>query len=71
MKTESFSAKKIKRPLEQYKIAPMEDLQKVLGTDVRMTGFRKLKALSCRTRYSHRGKYYVLEKTVQFDGIRL
>jgi len=71
MKTESFSAKKIKRHLEQYKIAPMEELKKVLGTDVRMTVFRKLKALSYRTRYSHRGKYYALEKTVQFDGIRL
>ena len=67
MKMEIFSTKKIKRHLEQYKIATMEDLKNVLGTDVRMTVFRKLKALPHRTSYSHRGKYYALDKTIKFN----
>lgn len=71
MKTETYSAIRIKRYLEQYKIATMEDLKKVLGTDVRMTVFRKLKELSFKTSYSHRGKYYALEKTIKFDDLGL
>lgn len=67
MKAENYSATKIKRHLEQYKIATMEDLKNVLGTNVRMTVFRKLKELPLRTSYSHRGKFYALEKTIHFD----
>jgi len=71
IKTETYSATKIKRHLEQYKIATMEDLKKVLGTDVRMTVFRKLKELPFRTSYSHRGKYYALERAIKFDDLGL
>jgi hypothetical protein len=67
MRTETFTAAKIKRHLKQYKIATIEDLKGVLGTDARMTVFRKLKELSYKTSYSHRGKFYALEKTIQFD----
>lgn len=70
-KTETYSSARIKRYLEQYKIATMEDLKKVLGTDVRMTVFRKLRELPLRTSYSHRGKYYALEKTIKFDDLGL
>jgi len=71
MKKETYSVAKIKRYLEQYKIATMDDLKKALGTDVRMTVFRKLKELPFRTSYSHRGKYYALEKTIKFDDLGL
>jgi len=71
MKTQTYTAAKIKRHLQQYKIATMEDLKKVLGTDVRMTVFRKLRELSFRTSYTHRGKYYALQKTIHFDDIGL
>lgn len=67
----TYTSAKIKRYLEQYKIATMEDLKKVLGTDVRMTVFRKLRELPLRTSYSHRGKYYTLEKTIKFDNLGL
>lgn len=70
-KIETYSTAKIKRHLEQYKIATMEDLKKVLGTGVRMTVFRKLRELPLRTSYSHRGKYYALEKTIKFDDLGL
>lgn len=67
----TYSSAKIKRYLEQYKIATMEDLKNVLGTDARMTVFRKLRELPLRTSYSHRGKYYALEKTIKFDNLGL
>jgi hypothetical protein len=67
MRTASYKASKIKRFLEQYKIATMEDLKRVLGTEGRMTVFRKLKELSYKTSYSHRGKYYALEKMIKFE----
>jgi len=67
MKTEFFTFAKIKRHLDQYKIATMEELKGVLGTDTRMTVFRKLKELPYNTSYSHRGKFYALEKTIRFN----
>jgi hypothetical protein len=70
-KVGTYSSAKIKRYLEQYKIATMEDLKKALGTDVRMTVFRKLMELPVRTSYSHRGKYYALEKSITFDDFGL
>ena len=70
-KANTYSTVKIKRYLSQYKTATMGDLKKVLGTDVRMTVFRKMRELRLRTSYSHRGKYYALEKTMKFDDIGL
>jgi len=66
-KGKTYKSSKIKRHLEQYKIATLEDLKKALGCDVRMTIYRKLKELNFRTSYSHRGKYYTLKKTPQFN----
>jgi hypothetical protein len=49
------------------KIATMEQLKKVLGTDVNMTVIRKLKELSYISSYSNRGKYYTLDEIAEFD----
>ena len=67
MNSITFDPQKIKRHLKRYKIATMEELQLVLGTNVRMTVFRKLQELKCRSSYSHRGKYYALEETLDFN----
>lgn len=45
----------------------MPELKSTLGTNIDMTVFRKLKDLSYRTSYSHRGKYYTLDEIVQFN----
>ena len=45
----------------------MAELKKILGTCVDMTVFRKLKALGYHASYSHRGKYYTLAQSAQFD----
>ena len=42
-----------------------------LGTDARRTVFRKLKELSSRTSYSHRGRYYTLDDVAEFDDLGL
>ena len=49
--------------LTQYKIATMEDLKRVLGTDARMTLFRKLKKLSYKASYTYNDRFYALQKT--------
>lgn len=71
MKTERFSAKALKTMFKKQKIATMDELKQTLGTTVQMTVFRKLKELSYRTSYSHRGKYYTLNEIVRFNDIGL
>ncbi len=68
MRTKTFNGSSIKQFLTKHKIATMADLQTVLGTDVKMTVIRKLKELSYRTSYSHRGKYYTLDEIARFNS---
>ena len=71
MRPESFHANDIARFLKRHKIASLPELKTVLGTKVDSTVFRKLKELSCRTSYSHRGRYYTLHETPNFDELGL
>ncbi|NOG82942.1 MAG: hypothetical protein EX341_16485 [Candidatus Scalindua sp. SCAELEC01] len=52
-----------------YKITTptIEELKNALGTNSRMTVFRKLSELSYISSYSHRGKYYALVEQAKFD----
>jgi hypothetical protein len=67
MRTESFHADDLAKALRRSKIATMPELKRALGTEVDVTVFRKLKQLAYRTSYSHRGSYYTLDETAQFD----
>ncbi|MDP2834017.1 MAG: hypothetical protein Q8Q28_12155 [Pseudomonadota bacterium] len=67
MRSETFAADTIGRLLRRRGIATMEELKAALGSSVDMTVFRKLRELSYLASYSHRGKYYALEETAQFD----
>ena len=67
MRTESFHAADLAKALRGSKIATMPELKKALGTGVDVTVFRKLRQLGYRTSYSHRGSYYTLDETAQFD----
>jgi hypothetical protein len=53
--------------LHSQKIATLPELKQALGTTVDITVFRKLKELSYRSSYSHRGRYYTLTEIPQFD----
>ena len=67
MRAESFHADDLVRVLRRNPIATMPELKKALGTEVDVTVFRKLKQLTYRTSYSHRGSYYTLDETAHFD----
>lgn len=51
----------------EKKIANLEELKAVFGTDVRMTIFRSLQQLGYLSSYSHRGQFYTLFQIPQFD----
>jgi len=48
-------------------VLTIEDLKNILGTNSRMTIFRKLKQLSYRSSYSHCGRYYTLGSLAQYN----
>ena len=67
MRPTSYQSEDLDRLLRKHKIATLDDLKAVLGTDVDSTVFRKLNELAYRTSYSHRGSYYTLDEIAQFD----
>ena len=58
---------KLAKVLRQRKVATMEQLSAAVASDVRMTIYRLLKQLGYQTSYSHGGRYYALNETVDFD----
>ena len=67
MRKPEFSRDALQSFLQSRKIATLKELKQALGSSSTMTVFRKLKPLSYRTSYSHRGKYYALAGTPRFD----
>lgn len=57
--------------IRKQRIASLPELMAALGTDARRTVFRKLRELSCRTSYSHCGRYYTLDEVAEFDHLGL
>lgn len=71
MRQTQFDAEAITTLLRKEKIATMAELMTALGTDARRTVFRKLNELNYRTSYSHRGRYYTLDRITRFDELGL
>src|ERR1700676_1161142 len=67
MRPTIFSASLLRRFLHRNRIATLPQLKQLLGTEADITVFRKLKELSYRTSYSHRGSFYTLDKICSFD----
>lgn len=67
MRPTEFSSSAITNLLRKQRIATLPELAAALGTSGRRTVFRKLRELSCRTSYSHRGRFYTLENIPDFD----
>jgi len=67
MRPTVFSADLLLRFLRRNRIATLPQLKQLLGTDADITVFRKLKELSYRTSYSHRGSFYTLDEIADFD----
>ena len=68
MRTAEFNARELESLLEQKRVCTFSELSEALGTESRMTVFRKLAELPYLTSYSHRGKYYTLRSTCRFDA---
>ena len=68
MRPEQYGPQTLADLLKREKVASIEDLKTALGTMSRMTVFRKLSVLGYLTSYSHRGKYYTLERIPRFDS---
>lgn len=71
MRPTRFHSEEIATHLQEKKIATMAELMTALGTDARRTVFRKLNELNYRTSYSHRGRYYMLDRIAKFDEFGL
>jgi hypothetical protein len=67
MRIPFFSTDPLLRLLQAKSIATLPDLLRALGSQVPLTVFRKLKALGYRTSYSHRGRFYSLDRIARFD----
>jgi hypothetical protein len=67
MRPPVFSADVLRRFLRKNHIATLPQLKQMLGTEADITVFRKLKELSYRTSYSHRGSFYTLDEIARFD----
>jgi hypothetical protein len=68
MRTAVFNARELERLLAERAVCTFEQLAQGLGTQSRMTVFRKLAELPYTTSYSHRGKYYALRSSCRFDA---
>lgn len=67
MRPAVFSADILRQFLRRQRIATLPQLKQSLGTEADITVFRKLKELSYRTSYSHRGSFYTLDEIAAFD----
>jgi hypothetical protein len=67
MRPTVFSAEALRQFLRKNRIATLPQMKQLLGTEADITVFRKLKELSYRTSYSHRGSFYTLDEIATFD----
>ena len=67
MRTVSLPIERLIRFFQNRKMATMQQLKMVLGSEASMTVFRKLKQLDYISSCSHSGKYYTLKRIAKFD----
>ncbi len=67
MRTTTLHGEELVKLLKRNKTATIDELKAALGTCVNLTVYRKLRAVSYHTSYSHRGRYYTLDEIACFD----
>ncbi len=67
MRPTCYSPDTVAELLGKQKIATLPELMIALGTNSRRTTVRKLRQLSCRSSYSHCGRYYTLDAIADYD----
>jgi len=68
MQKSKLSSEALVKLFYQNKVLQYVDIKDALGTQVKMTVFRKLKTIGYRSSYSHAGKYYTLKEIAQYDS---
>ena len=68
MRSLKYSLDRLIDGFRQHRVLTLPQMMEALGTDVKMTVFRKLKGVDYRSSYSHAGKYYTLAETARWDA---
>ena len=68
MRPIQYSTDQLTRALAKDKVLTLEQVKARLGTPVKMTALRKLRALGYHSSYSHAGRYYTLDRVARWDG---
>jgi len=67
MTTREGDQERLLRLVRRRGVVQLQDLFDLLGTQSRMTAFRRLRKIGYRTSYTHRGRYYTLADIPDFD----
>ncbi len=67
MRTQMYRSDALIALFRRRRIATMKELKAALGTDVDVTVFRKLREIDYLSSYSHRGMFYALMASAEFD----
>ncbi len=59
------------RAFDEHRVLTLEQVKDRLGTPVKMTALRKLRAVGYLSSYSHAGRYYTLKQIPRWDGYGL
>ncbi len=68
MRPVEYPTDELERAFGAHKVLTLELVKQLLGTPVKMTAVRKLRALGYHSSYSHAGQYYTLERLPRWDG---
>lgn len=71
MRPTQYSSEVVAALIGERKIVSLPEMMTALRTNAKRTAFRKVKELSCRTSYSHCGRYYTMDDVAQFDHLGL
>ena len=63
-----YTTDELVRAFGEHRVLTLEQVKSILGTPVKMTALRKLRALGYLSSYSHAGKYYTLKPLPRWDG---
>jgi hypothetical protein len=67
MRPTSFKPSVLRQHLRRHKIADLNQLKRVLGTETDLTVFRKLRQIDYLASYTHRGRFYTLAEIARFS----
>lgn len=71
MRTISYTTNALLQLFHKEKVLTFDQIKYALGTEIKMTVFRKLKSLSYKASYSHAGKYYTLDDIADYNKLGL